>query len=639
MSNALYVLRLLWRTPPPPSPRSISSIALPLAAVTTPAPPPPPPPPFLEDESTEYATAALTLADLPPSATPAPIPWPTLFPRHTPPPPKPKFCDPLYRLVVQAHYDAALAIHAELRDHKVYIQRRHEYLAPAIAALDAGDNQQFFLWLELYPNKPATANTPELRRIWDPVVARVVAVFQSAGDIAFLERFLETTSKLGVLPTVLPPLSPHLTFTLSPALSHSLLSTSIATYTRYTTSAESTSKRAHVQRGMVRRQVAVIWAGYLRGLVAAGWREEAKQLFEKPPVEWDAFTKGYVESRLKGFTLAAAPPLESPLSKQLLSTCLSPSQLASILDSLSSQPLCTTHPTLSPRFKRRFLRHRSLLVGPGTRERERTWLHAEIINLQKQGRHEDAVQVFVQHFFWLGLPLHPSFPVALESKQTQTQKHYPSIQILVTLLPSLLPLLPPPLSSSVPKYLNAYVQLALDSPLDSTNSSSTLDSTSNSSSSSSSGSNSSSSCRGTTAPPALRPNNVMWSVVVREIVHWGGSKGLEHGRNVLSAARAAGAAAGAGDSDSDCEGNSNSNGPGEAAYRALLLALAGRRRVHEMYELLDHMEFGGVGTSIKTYIPLVAVLAKAGLGGDAQRVLERGVERFGDGWVQGVVLE
>lgn len=131
-------------------------------------------------------------------------------------------------------------------------------------------------------------------------------------------------------------------------------------------------------------------------------------------------------------------------------------------------------------------------------------------------------------------------------------------------------------------------------------------------------------------PPALRPNNVMWSVVVREIVHWGGSKGLEHARNVLSAAAAA---------TDESESNSNSNVPGEAAYRALLLALAGRRRVHEMYELLDHMEFGKVGTSPKTYIPLVAILAKSGLAGDAQRVLERGVGRFGESWVEGVVLE
>lgn len=136
-------------------------------------------------------------------------------------------------------------------------------------------------------------------------------------------------------------------------------------------------------------------------------------------------------------------------------------------------------------------------------------------------------------------------------------------------------------------------------------------------------------------PPALRPNNVMWSVVVREIVHWGGSKGLEHARNVLSAAAAATAAAATDESES----NSNSNVPGEAAYRALLLALAGRRRVHEMYELLDHMEFGKVGTSPRTYIPLVAILAKSGLAADAQRVLERGVGRFGESWVEGVVLE
>ncbi|KIR42149.1 hypothetical protein I307_04713 [Cryptococcus deuterogattii 99/473] len=292
---------------------------------------------------------------------------------------------------------------------------------------------------------------------------------------------------------------------------------------------------------------------------------------------------------------------------------------------LSSQPLCTTHPTLLPRFKHRFLRQRlGTSSRPGTRERERTWLHAEIINLQKQGRHEDAVQLFVEHFIWLGLPLHPLFPSAPTATSESKQKHYPSIQILVTLLPSLLPLLPPPLSSSVPKYLNAYVQSAL-----APTTSSSLDSSSTS--------NCNSRGAGVAPPPALRPNNVMWSVVVREIVHWGGSKGLEHARNVLSAAAAPAATATAAAATDESE--SNSNVPGEAAYRALLLALAGRRRVHEMYELLDHMEFGKVGTSPRTYIPLVAILAKSGLAGDAQRVLERGVGRFGESWVEGVVLE
>lgn len=130
---------------------------------------------------------------------------------------------------------------------------------------------------------------------------------------------------------------------------------------------------------------------------------------------------------------------------------------------------------------------------------------------------------------------------------------------------------------------------------------------------------------------------------MREIVHWGGGggKGLEQGRKVLALARRA------------SEASETSERPGEAAYRALLLALAGRRRVDEMYDLLDHMEsvsspssssFSSSpaepsGTSPKTYIPLVAILAKTGLAADAQRVLQRGVDRFGGGWVGNVVLD
>ncbi|OXC60287.1 hypothetical protein C358_04263, partial [Cryptococcus neoformans MW-RSA852] len=550
------------------------------------------------------------------------------------PPRRPKFCDPLFRLVLRAQHSAALAIHAELRTHAVYIQPRHEYLAPATAALAARDTDQFFLWLALYPNKPATANTPELRAIWHPLLALVVALFKqpdSGGGSdhrPFLARFLAATAKLGVLPTVLPVLTPHLAFSLPPAASYPLLSDSIAAYTKYTTSAESTSKRAQVQRRMVRRQVAGMWAAYLRGLIAAGWREEAKRLFEAPPdgVEWDAFTSGYVVSRLAPCLSAPGPPFplsiplktsSLPLSKQLLSTSLSPTHLASILHTLSSQPLCTTHPNLLPRFKHRFLRRtftagtREQTFTTGTRERERTWLHAEIIDLQKQGRHHDAVQTFADHFFWVGLPPHPSLSSLPATSKDASAKHYPSIQILVTLLPSLLPLLPAPLSSSVPNYLDAYVQLATGTD--------------------------------PALAPALRPNSVMWSVVVREIVHWGGGgeKGLEQGRKVLALARRA------------SEASETSERPGEAAYRALLLALAGRRRVDEMYDLLDHMEsvsspssssFSSSpaepsGTSPKTYIPLVAILAKTGLAADAQRVLQRGVDRFGGGWVGNVVLD
>ncbi|OXG39152.1 hypothetical protein C359_04054 [Cryptococcus neoformans Bt120] len=624
-NNALYVLRLLWRAPP--AARGVSSVALPPCAsppatcISTP-PATSPAPPFLEDESAEYATAALTLPEL--RCAPSPIPWPTLLPRPpaaAAPPRRPKFCDPLFRLVLRAQHSAALAIHAELRAHAVYIQPRHEYLAPATAALAARDTDQFFLWLALYPNKPATANTPELRAIWHPLLALVVAMLKqpSSGSGSdhrpFLARFLAATAKLGVLPTVLPALTPHLAFTLPPAASYPLLSDSIAAYTKYTTSAESTSKRAQVQRGMVRRQVAGMWAAYLRGLIAAGWREEAKRLFEAPPdgVEWDPFTSGYVVSRLAPCLSAPGPPFplstplkttSLPLSKQLLSTSLSPTHLASVLHTLSSQPLCTTHPNLLPRFKQRFLRR---TFTTGTRERERTWLHAEIINLQKQGRHHDAVQTFADHFFWVGLPPHPSFSSLSATSKDASAKHYPSIQILVTLLPSLLPLLPAPLSSSVPNYLDAYVQLATGTD--------------------------------PALAPALRPNSVMWSVVVREIVHWGGGgeKGLEQGRKVLALARRA------------SEASEASDGPGEAAYRALLLALAGRRRVDEMYDLLDHMESLSSssssfpaepsGTSPKTYIPLVAILAKTGLAADAQRVLQRGVDRFGGGWVGNVVLD
>lgn len=63
---------------------------------------------------------------------------------------------------------------------------------------------------------------------------------------------------------------------------------------------------------------------------------------------------------------------------------------------------------------------------------------------------------------------------------------------------------------------------------------------------------------------------------------------------------------------------------GEVAYRVLLLALAGWRRVDEMYELLDYMEgvsslfsFDTIGISLKTYIFFVVIFVKIGFVVDA----------------------
>ncbi|KAK8853447.1 hypothetical protein IAR55_004153 [Kwoniella newhampshirensis] len=615
--NALHVLRLIWMEQAPSmAARPLSTVALArdidtATSSTTPSravspltttqlhfsqsqSPHDSASTFLEPESPEYTTASLTL---PPRHFHAdPIPWPTIFPHSQTHRKKQKFCDPLYRLVTTRQYDDALRIYEELRSHGIHIQHRHVYLDAAVSALRRGKQGVFLRWLELYPNRPATSNHPGLKSIWSPIIEQVL--HQSQEQPELLSLFLETTAKKGLLPTILPPLLPHLAFTVPPQLSRQTVDRIITSYRTATTSSESTSARATVQQEFVAAQVNKWWSTYLRQLIVAGWNDDARALYESPPsgVEWDHFTDKVARETLdsrsesgheRDGVVDSDPTSLASHIRAALHDLPTPNRLAALTGVLSHSEVRRQYPSLFSRFKSRFTRPPTTLPDRTTPTiQERLWLHAEIINLQREGQHEQALRLFQQNFVWSGLPRPPQSKVLVDDSNSCTKKQrcYPTVQIMTTIIPSVLHMLPEPSDETLVAYHHLYLN-SIPKYL-----------------------------------PSLRPTSTTHAVFLRHI------------------AKFAGPAAGIGALKVLQEGGHDLD---EACYAAVLYSLGGRRRTHQMYQLLDEMEEErGVGVGKRTYKGLVAILVKTGLGDDAGKVFWRAREKLGaDDVLDGLLVE
>ncbi|WVQ75638.1 hypothetical protein IAR50_005267 [Cryptococcus sp. DSM 104548] len=603
-SPALFVLRMLWRRIPSSDSRAFSTAALardtpdttPVASsIVTPrhmstAS-------FLENESQEYSAASLHLS--PNISPPEPIPWPTLLPRHGAgsATKKPKMCDPLYRLVGLEQYDDALRILQELQTHHQAIQRRHIYLFPALEALRAGDTAKFMLWLGLYPNKPATADLRPLREIWRPITRQMLAV---KDDRALLERYLLHTAKLGLTPVTLPPLLMHLAFTLPASESLDLVSRTTSAYLQYTTSATSTSSRANLQKTTALMYLGKIWGHYLRVMMLAGWEEEAWQLYEFPPkgVQWDKRTVRVMEQQWISRKVEPAEDLPRRIRQMLVKDDVpKPNDLAQVITAISSPSITRSHPKLFARFRSRFL---SAPSG-----RKRAWIFAEIINLQQEGLHTEAIEHFAKHYYWVGIPSHPLAPKVSDA----TPKYYPTLPLLTTLFKSLLRTLPQPHHTTLPLFLASYLDAI---PF---------------------------------IPPSLRPNLVTYVTLIRESVYLSGP---DSGMSMYERITAL---------DEKDEALHPAH---EELYRPILLSLAHRRQIERLRVLLDYFSARPAPDSAsahpsrdslespewaarptgETYRALVAVFGKTGqYGRVAEEVVYRGLSEVGDDCFEGLVLE
>ncbi|WWC91938.1 uncharacterized protein L201_006890 [Kwoniella dendrophila CBS 6074] len=596
---------------------------------------------FLESESDEYETASLLLPTR--EFDPEPIPWPTLFKHPEIIPPKSKFCDPIYRLVTKDRYKDALIIYQEILSHNlriqqknhhnaslksnevdrskaeedndqdldnslefehlhsIRIQHRHEYLKPVIHSLKIGDHKSVLLWLNIYPNRPATSNNPHLKKIWSPILDIFINDKGSfRNDPKFFEEFLVLIGKKGLLPVLLPTLLPHLTFSFKPENSKSILENSIKAYINSTTSyiRDSKTDRAELQLDIVNSQIKSWWSSYLRKLLIAGYKDEAKSLIDNKPFQpqWDQHTLKIIKEELE-CDLKAEDSEEfvkltdtSTILKRIrlsLNELPTPTELSDLIRALSHPFISQDHPTLFDRYKSRFTRPPSI---PKARKyatvQEKLWLHAEILNYRKEGNHQDAIDLFREKFVWAGLPdlrlLYPENQVPMTAAE-ETSKIYPSIQIITSIIPSLVYTLPRSDSKSISDNAQTFFNLYIES----------VDK----------------------FAPSLKPNETTYGMLLREITHHSGSlNGLRYLRKLSS---------------SITEGTDKDTPIGENSYAAVLYALAGRRQIEQFWSLLSQCEKEeSIVITSRTYRGLVAILIKTGLSKEAEKLFWRARHRF-----------
>lgn len=417
----------------------------------------PKPTSFLEADDAEYQAVALPPRD----NTSLSIPWPTIFP-HSPqagPPPTDTTreqlqCDVLAHFIQISDLEAANRVLAELQENGVPIHHRAIYLHAAVLSLssteDGREQQDFLKWFELYPNRPANRYSAKVAETWEPITSQLIQSY--ADDAQFLSELIVLGAKKGLLPALMPTLFAHVATIVSPRDSLALLERAILVYKKYTTSLvrqSSTSRAARVSK-LVEKQCQAYRGKHLQYLSRAGWKEEAKAIYNARK-DWDEHATEYLAD-LFTEKVQTKPPtvvksLETlPLPRQIRATLhrkdVTPAELAPIQHALQSKP------SLLARFEQRFTHpsnHRYKYRG-------QTWLHALILSHARAGQHAKAVEVFANNFLWVGLP-----PIERQSSAGQVQRRKtPSIQIITSVLPSVLALLP---KEGVAEYHKAYKAL------------------------------------------------------------------------------------------------------------------------------------------------------------------------------------
>lgn len=572
---------------------------------------------FLEPESNEYQMATMVLP--PQDIHSIPIPWPTLFPSSSEALPEfssataQKPCDLLARLAAEGDVSSARAVYDEMKALHLRIQHRSVYLDTALAVLDGTSQgkKDFLLWLELYPNRPATKATPSQKKTWQPIVNRLCR--DHAFDLDFLSDFLKVAGKKGLLPSVLPRMLKHITMLAPPSRSKEIFEYSIQTYRAFATSSISTSERAAFHASIVDDQISTWSALVLRYLILAGWTGDAMAFYESR-TEWDQsaqkimWEKGLLEwcdpkpsvsPTIKAIVLEI--PEQQTITKRVKSLYdhangilssmrlkpVTPRQLNTFFKELDTYS--RVHPIDAAAFHHLFqeaffaIPHSDPSVRRKiTKTRRILWWHAEIVTLQRKSMSKQAVASFLQHFIWSGIPDHPirsELSRQLKELPPRTDEAedtvLPSLHIICSLLPSLLSLLPP---ASVVSYHAEYLASI------------------------------------PTLPPFLKPDELIHLAFLREILHKSGPEaGIAAIQRIINTGL----------------------DPGAACWNAVIISLAGQNKLPTAFALLDAhrndaSKVMSVQYSERTFEGMVHVLQKIpGSEMDVEAVRKKMVEYLG----------
>lgn len=604
-ANALYVLRLVLGGPvrrtffTSTAPRQ-RALGLPPGATwptqpQTPTVPTTPTPSFLEADETDYAEASEFLPDRE-SKEPSPVPWPTVF-RHEgePKPHQPLPCDLVARLAASQKLGPARKVAEELKALHWPITHRKLYLDAALGSLNLTEEgrRNFLFWLALYPNRPATLNTPTLRDEWEPVAYRLIA--EHIDDPKFLGEFLILAGRKGLLNVVFPILITPLVAVMPPQESEVLVERALDAFRATCRPSQSNSRRARYFRRLADKQVEQWWNKYLRTLVIVGHTESAYALLHSPPtgVRFSSFTRSItlghsitkriradeahtettkVDSNDPLMALVNNPPPGHSLLAQQIARALDRTQLnLPLVAELAyiQRLLLLERPDLLATFEERFLARRADSPTP-VDVRFQWWAHAEILRLARDGNHAEAVKTFRRRFLWVGLP-----PIWVGTETlTPAARRLPTQRVITTLIPSILALLSP---NERETYLVAYYNAASQGGLART----------------------------------LAPNEYTHLAFVRAASLTGGPAAATGAMKLIA------------DKGYD---------PGRPAWTVLLLNLMGQRQAEAAFSVLSGMErrapFGTSGFRMptpngRTYAGLVRLCVNHGRVDDAVNVLRR----------------
>jgi hypothetical protein len=389
-------------------------------------------------------------------------------------------CEKVQRLIHDAKdLSAAREMIAELRELGTPIKPHRAYLEAAIHQSRRRGYQEMqkdvLYWLSFWYSFPPAKQFQHAPIVaLEPLVETILERWST--DLSFLRDLLLLAASRGWSPALMPVVFRHYTLATDPATSYALLDEMAAAY------AEKTPHRAHrnvvgSQDAEERRASDVIeqvsrWRNaHLRMILQNGHLEEAKMIYqagEAKGVSWFAPTKeALVLSLQTSRGVAAEPakvpePLDSTISptRQILQVAHRRSRqpvrnLVDVIDSLDSQG----RTALISRLSKRFLRTpgQSQRTSSANETTSTFWWMAHIVRLRRSSRHADALALFRQKFYSVGIPrpLNEGWgrinePLGPEgSRRIGDRKLYPSAEIISAVLPSIITLAKPTTSDAL----------------------------------------------------------------------------------------------------------------------------------------------------------------------------------------------
>lgn len=389
-------------------------------------------------------------------------------------------CEKVQRLIHDAKdLGAAREMISELRELGTPIKPHRAYLEAAIHRSRRRGYQPMqkdvLYWLSFWYSFPPAKQFRHAPIVaLEPLVETILERWST--DLSFIRELLLLAASRGWAPALMPVVFRHYTMATNPATSYALLDEMAAAY------AEKTPHRAYRniagrqgaderRAGAVIEQVSRWRNAHLRMILQNGHLEEAKMIYqagEAKGVSWFVPTKEALVLALQSSKGAAAEvvkvaePVDSSTSpmRQILQVAHRRSRqpvrnLVDLLDSLESHG----RTTLISRLSKRFLRIPGQTQGAWSANETTStfWWMAHVVRLRRGARHAEAMALFRQKFYAVGIPrpVHEGWSRVNEatgpegSRRIGDRKLYPSAEIISAVLPSIIALAKPTTSDAL----------------------------------------------------------------------------------------------------------------------------------------------------------------------------------------------